>query len=205
MTQPTLNVICFFIFFFWRYQLVPGGFCRTLLFCHDKSLLWAGGLIWTQPTGYSGDHFLRFSRLTSPPQRSCCDCYIACGFGSHISRVKRKSIFQLAVYDRRSGTIPRYPITVLHRKKILAITFCRALYKTVHLNFGAVTKHSAFNKRGGARRRSWCLFELAVLLVVMIMNWASGAVDARGRGRGRGSGVWGVVWSGQMVGRTLCW
>lgn len=190
MTHPTLNVIFSikFLVHFWRYQLVPGGFCRTLLFCHDKSLLWAGGLIWTQPTGYSGDHFLRFSRLTSPPQRSCCDCYIACGFGSHISRVKRKSIFQPAVYDRGSGTIPRYPITEL-RRKILAITFCRALFKTVHLNFVAVTKHSAFNKWGGARCRSWCLFELAGLLVVMIMNWASGAVYTRGRGWGEGSGV----------------
>lgn len=201
MTHPTFKC-----YMFWRYQLIPGGLCRTLLFCHDKSLLWAGGLIWTQPTGYSGDHFLRFSRLTSPPQRSCCDCYIACGFGSHISRVKRKSIFQPAVYDRRSGTIPRYPITALHRK-ILARTFWRSLFKPVHLNFVAVTKHSAFNKQGGAWRRSWCLFELARLLVVMIMNWASGAVDARGwgRGPGPGGGVWGVVWSRQMVGWTPCW
>lgn len=65
--------------FFLRYQFIPKGFCQRLLFCYDKSLLWAGGLIRTLPTGYSGDQFLRFSRLTRPPQRSCCDCYIAHG------------------------------------------------------------------------------------------------------------------------------
>lgn len=71
------NLFFFLSFFF--YQFIPKGFCQRLLFCYDKSLLWAGGLIRTLPTGYSGDQFLRFSRLTRPPQRSCCDCYIAHG------------------------------------------------------------------------------------------------------------------------------
>lgn len=88
--------------------------------------------------------------------------------------------------ERHNPSISNYGIT---SKKIPAITFCRALFETVHLNFVAVTKHSSFNKWGGARCRSWCLFELAGLLVVMIMNWALGAVSTRGRGRSGGSGV----------------
>lgn len=89
-----------------------GHFCSAMIRAYCELEDWYGPSL----PGTVGDHFLRFSRLTSPPQRSCCDCYIACGFGSHISRVKRKSIFQLAVYDRGSGTIPRYPITELRLK-----------------------------------------------------------------------------------------
>lgn len=64
-------------------------------------------------------------------------------FGSHISRVKRKSIFQLAVYDRGSRAIPRYPITELRRKS-LAITFCHALFTTVHLHLWSHNRAPAF-------------------------------------------------------------
>lgn len=74
-------------------------------------------------------------------------------------------------------------------EKVLPLLSARRYSRQSISIYVAVTKHPAFNKWGGAWRRSWCLFELAGLLVVMIMNWASGAVYARGRGRGGGGGV----------------
>ena len=80
------DLICWSVimfFFFKDITLSPEGFCQKLLFSHDKSLLWAGGLIWTVPTGCRGGgggiSFSSLVRLAGPPQRSCCGCYIAPG------------------------------------------------------------------------------------------------------------------------------
>lgn len=112
------------IMFFLRYQIVPEGFCQRLLFCYDKSLLWAGGLIWTLPTGYSGDQFLHFSKSYRASSEVMLWLLHCPWYGSHISRVKRKIIFQLTIYDC-TRVSPLLDIQLLNYDEFLALFSAR--------------------------------------------------------------------------------